>query len=151
VPRHNVTLEWLLERTTRDGDCRIWDKAVSDSGYGAVNLGGGRVRGVHRLACTFAHGEPSAGMKALHSCDTPLCINPDHLRWGTQRENLADAYERTITGRRYLSDAELLDARRRRSEGESVRGLAREIGINSGTLSRLLNGARRPVIPEGTP
>lgn len=26
----------------------------------------------------------------LHSCDTPACWNPDHLRWGTHGENLKD-------------------------------------------------------------
>lgn len=29
--------------------------------------------------------------KACHRCDNPLCINPDHLWIGTQKENIQDA------------------------------------------------------------
>lgn len=28
--------------------------------------------------------------RGLHSCDTPACWNPAHLRWGTQRQNIQD-------------------------------------------------------------
>lgn len=26
----------------------------------------------------------------LHGCDNSLCLNPDHLRWGSHKENMAD-------------------------------------------------------------
>lgn len=26
----------------------------------------------------------------MHTCDTPMCVNPDHLRIGTQKENMDD-------------------------------------------------------------
>jgi hypothetical protein len=30
----------------------------------------------------------------MHHCDTPLCVRPDHLCLGTQRENLQDARDK---------------------------------------------------------
>ena len=27
----------------------------------------------------------------MHTCDVPLCVNPGHLRLGTQRENAVDS------------------------------------------------------------
>lgn len=37
---------------------------------------------------------PSDSHSALHSCDNPLCVNPNHIRWGTAKENAGDMYER---------------------------------------------------------
>ena len=37
-----------------------------------------------------------AGMVVMHTCDTPMCVNPDHLRIGTQKENMKD---RDVKGR----------------------------------------------------
>lgn len=34
------------------------------------------------------------GMCILHSCDNPPCVNPDHLRTGTNKENAEDREER---------------------------------------------------------
>ncbi len=36
------------------------------------------------------------GMVVMHKCDNPSCINPDHLKIGTQTENVKD---RAIKGR----------------------------------------------------
>jgi hypothetical protein len=33
---------------------------------------------------------PAPSNYGLHSCDTPACWNPDHLRWGTNEDNLGD-------------------------------------------------------------
>lgn len=37
---------------------------------------------------------PEPHLMALHSCDNPVCVNPSHLRWGTYKDNFADAMTR---------------------------------------------------------
>lgn len=41
---------------------------------------------------------PAPDMEPCHSCDRPECVSPDHLHWGTHRENMIEMAERQRTG-----------------------------------------------------
>lgn len=74
----------------RSGDkCQIWTGAKSGNGYGVQSIAGKNYY-VHRLVAARTHGEIAPGLVVAHKCDTPSCINPDHLMVCTQRENLDD-------------------------------------------------------------
>lgn len=73
--------------------CWIYMGGVTKLGYGQVYDGGCRVY-AHRLSYRLANGEIPHGLNVLHSCDVPCCVNPLHLRLGTQSDNVRDAYNR---------------------------------------------------------
>ena len=87
----------LLAQTRPEGGCCIWQMGTDNNGYGKVQWHGRQVR-VHRLALALATGrdidEVPTDTLALHSCDNPPCCNPEHLRWGTNADNMRDAMDR---------------------------------------------------------
>lgn len=53
----------------------------------------GRQDLTHRVAYTITKGNPT-GFVVMHVCDTPACINPEHLVLGTQKDNLKDCWNK---------------------------------------------------------
>lgn len=53
-----------------------------------------------RVAWELTFGEIPKGLEVLHSCDNRLCVNPEHMRLGTHRENMQDCIRK---GRFYFN------------------------------------------------
>src|SRR6478735_8433 len=70
--------------------CWLWLHSVNRWGYGRTRVSFSKERQAHRIALEEKLGELPQGMLVLHSCDTPACINPAHLRLGTARDNARD-------------------------------------------------------------
>lgn len=69
--------------------CWTWIGATDRYGRGRFRNPGGTCV-APRLAWEFENGPVPEGLRVLHSCDNPNCVNPDHLWIGTQRDNLDD-------------------------------------------------------------
>ena len=82
---------WSKVRVS-DG-CWLWSGAPNAEGYGEWGYAAGTVL-AHRVALIFSGTAIPDGMFVLHSCDTPMCCNPGHLRVGTHEENMTDQRRR---------------------------------------------------------
>jgi hypothetical protein len=76
--------------------CWLWTGAVKEKNYGVIGLGrrGEGIEKAHRVAYRLYKGDIPQGLCILHNCDNPACVNPDHLRLGTLKENSQDCVSR---------------------------------------------------------
>lgn len=84
-------LERIWARTNFMDSCWVWTGATNDKGYGQICVPNRRIY-VHRVVCAAFHGDPPfPKAEAMHACDNPPCVRPDHLQWATHQENIQDA------------------------------------------------------------
>lgn len=74
-------------------DCILWTGTKNNKGYGRLTYQSKQFS-AHRIAYELEHGPIEDGLFVLHSCDNPLCVNPNHLSLGTQLENMRQASDR---------------------------------------------------------
>lgn len=79
------------------GGCWLWAGCRSrnlDGSFRASFRGPGNSRSASRMAYALFKGDVKGDALVLHSCDNGLCVNPDHLRLGSHKENTGDMLAR---------------------------------------------------------
>jgi hypothetical protein len=140
-PEEKIRTKSLVNSET---GCHEWQGGHGSHGYGSVVVNGRRV-GAHRAAFEVFVGLIPEGMYVCHTCDNRKCVNPAHLFLGTHQDNRRDmvAKGRHARGGRHhwakLTEADVLDIRRRAAEGESQKVLCGQYGVADSLVSRIVN------------
>lgn len=132
--------------------CWLWSAAVKDkrSGYGAFRMRGRVIRS-HRVAWNLFVDAIPDGLCVLHKCDTPSCVNPDHLFIGTPKDNSDDCIRKgrdsnlrgVNHGMAKLTEAEVIKIRQ---EYQPIRGslanLGRKYGVTRQQIFLIINNKK---------
>lgn len=111
--------------------CWMWTGARN----GTVKYGGMTVEGrsvyAHRVSYELHRGPIPEGMDLDHLCHTPLCVNPDHLEPVPHSENSRRGRATRLTRE------QVVEIRRRLSNGEIGRRVAEQYGVAETTISAI--------------
>ena len=125
--------------------CWIWQGSINGNGYGRLYDNYNHIA-AHRLAIIL-HTQSFISKKQFvcHKCNTPLCVNPNHLYIGTQSENMLQAQKEGRTAG-FLNPQKKV--RQLSLEGipirdfDSVSDIVRELKFNQGNISSVCRGER---------
>lgn len=95
-------LERFLRHVKMTPSCWVWvggkrGNRRADHGsfrVGSMKNGSRRTVYPHRWIYELFHGRIPEGMQINHQCDVMRCVNPAHMRLGTQQENVEEMYAR---------------------------------------------------------
>ena len=146
-------IDRFLDKVDKSADCWIWKGATNRKvgthprPYGQMYLNGKLIT-AHRASYLLFIGEIPEGMYVCHKCDNTLCVNPEHLFAGTQKENMQDAVSK---GRHYMQ-INPKDAPRKKLTDEIVlmiratkgilmpTALGRKLGVHPSTILHIRKG-----------
>ena len=123
--------------------CLLWIGANDGRGYGHMTINKKTVK-AYRVQWELVNGVIPKGVEVCHKCDTPACINPDHLFLGTHLQNMRDATSKgrmqhgrnghaKLTGEKVIS---ILGDKR------PVKIISNKYGISTGHIYAIKRGAR---------
>jgi DNA-binding XRE family transcriptional regulator len=145
-PANLVVVPPGLKGVLTESGCILWQGGKGPNGYGSGSINGKRVL-VHRAALEAKLGRPiKPGYCACHACDVRLCINPEHLWEGTQKENLKDAAQKkrmkvfepgNVPGNHKLTAEEVEEIRIKLQNGHKRLHLAKEYGVSRAAIHRI--------------
>lgn len=126
---------------------------VDRDGYRRLILNKQRVR-AHRYIWMLFYGEIPDGMVVMHACDNPPCINPFHLKLGTNKDNVVDMQQkgRKPRGERAyqarLTDAQaeqIIEALRADS---SLTRIGKQFGVSKHVINDIKRGKTWKHLPR---
>ena len=128
-----------------DSGCWLWLGSLN-TGYGQFRRDDGSIVLAHRFSYVLHNENAVDGLVVMHKCDTPRCVNPDHLMLGTQAENVKDMHIKGRAKKRCLNGVDHgmsklteTQVREIRDSKETGPAIAQKMGISTTTVYDVRN------------
>jgi hypothetical protein len=122
--------------------CWLWTGGLNWDGYGQYAKNGVMHR-AHRYIWEITKNKMIGNKIVMHICDTPNCVNPDHLVLGTHADNVADKIKknRQAKGEKcpisILTESQVIEIRKKyKYRVCTYKMLADEYGVCKDTIQK---------------
>jgi len=153
-----VAIARFNRHTKKTDGCWLWLGSSTSRGYGtaSVIIKYGKkyiTKNVmaHRLALLIYAGVNPKDKNVLHTCDNTKCVNPDHLKLGTQQDNIDDCLKKernnfgSKNGHSKLTEEQAVEILRLRSTYCVPEKITANIfHVSQATVNEITTGVRRP-------
>ncbi len=136
-----MKLDRFWDKVNKTDGCWLWTASRRGRmGYGTIRWSG-RQQLTHRISWKIHNGEIPDEMNVLHTCNNPICVNPDHLYIGTQVDNMIDMVRSKRSNHNaVLLPRQVMEIRRLYAEGLlNQYELADNYGVTQGMISKIIN------------
>ncbi len=148
-----------ISQAQNDIDCWLWKPSGKKKPYGQIRVNGKSLL-AHRASWQAHFGDIPQGLLVCHRCDTPRCVNPNHLFLGTHKDNMRDcaakgrgAFQQKgfdfgftrLRRFRKLTDSQVREIRATLGK-ESLAVVAERYGVSTGHISYIRNGKRKQLV-----
>lgn len=125
-----------------DTGCWLWQGATDKDGYGFIRIDGKNVR-AHRFALEMKLGRKLLREElACHSCDTPACVNPEHLWAGDSSANQGDSARKGRSRSVRLTPDQVREIRSQHARGVSQADLCRRFRVSDPLVCHIVQRKR---------
>lgn len=120
--------------------CIEFNGAHNGAGHGRIRVGNALKMVTHVVYEHYVTPIPS-GMRVLHTCDNPKCVNINHLYLGTQSDNMRDMYKRNRHTCTRVPDGVRLGVISMAESGFNRSEIAHALDLSRNTVRYILNQA----------
>lgn len=146
MPRGETEAQRFANKVDKTDTCWLWTASlVGHMGYGHFWFRD-RLHLAHRASWIMHRGPIPPGAWVLHHCDTPACVNPDHLYVGDALANARDKRERgrgavtsgEANGRALIKHSDVPVIKALCASGVTRVEVARRFGLSPQAVSRIV-------------
>ena len=122
--------------------CWIWNGPITNYGYAKLGIGRSKSYHASQVAYLLYVSDYDRSLGMLHKCDNKLCVNPNHLYPGTDKQNVDDKVSRNRLWN--ALDIDIVKAIKQEylSGQATQKQLAIKYDCTQSCISRIVTGAR---------